>query len=167
MYSKKNKNKLFNESLIVKRLTEHQKIPFNLLELADPSRAQIEQYLYESQCYLALLEAQCIGVLVLKELSAQTVEIKNIAIKEIQQGKGYGKKLLKWATKIAQESNYQKIRIGTGNSSIGQLALYQKEGFEITQIVKDFFTHNYPNPIVENGILCKHMIILEKDLNEF
>lgn len=51
---------------------------------------------------------------------------------------------------------------GTGNSRIGQLDLYQKEGFDIPKIVKNFFLKNYKEPIFENGIQYKHRFKLEK-----
>ena len=44
--------------------------------------------------------------------------------------------------------------------------VYQKEGFEMKEIVKDFFLYNYDKPIYENGIQCKHMIILNKNLKK-
>jgi GNAT superfamily N-acetyltransferase len=155
------------ESLLkIEPINHDQAIPFELLTLADPSLSQIKKYLDAGQCYVAKIDSQLIGVLVLTELTPTTIEIKNIAILEFMQGKGYGKQLLKFAEEIARKSNYQKLIIGTGNSSIGQLALYQKEGFEITSVVKDFFVTNYKEPIFENGIQCKHMIMLEKELHE-
>jgi aminoglycoside 6'-N-acetyltransferase I len=89
-----------------------------------------------------------------------------MAISELFQGNGFGKQLLQFAEEISQQSGYKKLIIGTGNSSIAQLALYQKAGFEIVRIEKDFFVKNYKQPIMENGIPCKHMIILEKELNK-
>ncbi|GMQ30855.1 hypothetical protein [Algoriphagus confluentis] len=49
-------------------------------------------------------------------------------------------------------------------NNYSQLALYQKTGYEIVGIEKDFFIQNYPEPIFENGIPCKHKIILEKTM---
>ena len=72
--------------------------------------------------------------------------------------------LLEYSEKTSRNLGFQKIIIGTGNSSIGQLALYQKQGFEMERIEKNFFTKNYPEEIIENGILCKHMVILEKTI---
>ena len=143
-----------------------QQIPFDLLKLADPSPSQINDYLKSGTCYVAKLNSEIIGVMVLKELSPTSIEIKNIAIKKIAQGKGFGKLLLRYADKISRQSKYEKLIIGTGNSSVGQLAVYQKEGFEIERIKKNFFVKKYNKPIFENGIQCKHMIVLEKKLNE-
>lgn len=155
---------MLDKKIQILPLEKGAEIPFGLLELADPSREQIESYVYDGYCYIAVKEGERIGVMVLKEVAPQVLEIKNIAINPAMQGKGYGRQLLKKATELALISKNVKVIIATGNSSIGQLALYQKEGFEITQIDKNFFTKNYPEPIWENGILCKHKIILEKAL---
>ena len=155
-----------NELLKIKKVDTDQEIPFALLELADPSSKQIKDYLNSGQCYVAKLDSQTIGVIVLVEITPNIGEIKNIAVSELFQGKGYGKVLLKYAEKISRELNYEKLIIGTGNSSIGQLALYQKVGFEISHLEKNFFIKNYEEPIFENGIPCKHMIVLEKKLKK-
>ena len=64
----------------------------------------------------------------------------------------------------SKASGYKTIEVGTGNSSIGQLALYQKCGFRITSIDRDFFIRNYEDDIFENGIWCRDMIRLSQDL---
>jgi ribosomal protein S18 acetylase RimI-like enzyme len=56
------------------------------------------------------------------------------------------------------------LEVGTGNSSIGQLALYQKCGFRITGIDYNYFIRHYDEPIFENGIPCRDMIRLAIDL---
>ncbi|MBO6516771.1 MAG: GNAT family N-acetyltransferase [Bacteroidia bacterium] len=151
-------------NLHIDPITDSEEIPFDLLELADPSREQIELYLNTGTCYIAKSDSQVVGVLVLVQVGAGTVEIKNIAVKESEQGKGYGKALLQYSDKTSRELGFEKLLIGTGNSSLAQLALYQREGFEIDRVVKNFFVKNYAEPIFENGIQCKHMVILVKDL---
>lgn len=149
----------------IKLLEPPAEIPYALLEQADPSRAQIELYLASGTCYVAELDHKIIGVIVLDKVDASTVEIKNVAVKESEQGNGYGKLLLEFAERKSRATGYNKMIIGTGNSSIRQLAMYQKAGFEMYAIVKDFFVDNYSMPIFEDCIQCKHKIILEKKLN--
>ena len=138
--------------------------PFDLLELADPSRNQIEKYLRTGSCYVAKVEEEVVGVLVLHSIDAAQTEIKNIAVREAAQGKGIGSTLLRHAVTVARTSGFERLIIGTGNSSIRQLALYQKAGFELCRIERDFFVRNYPEPIFENGIQCKHLVVLEMTL---
>ena len=44
------------------------------------------------------------------------------------------------------------------------LALYQKMGFEMDSIRKGFFIDNYPEPMYENGILVRDMVVLKRKL---
>lgn len=153
-----------SSKMTIEELQDPKDAPFDLLELADPSRRQIELYLKQGRCFVLKLENQIAGVLVLSELTPEKLEVKNVAISKVHQGKGYGKKMLMLAKEVALDSGYQKLMIATGNSSIGQLALYQKMGFEMVEIVKDHFIKNYPEPIYENGIQCKHQVVLEMKL---
>ncbi len=156
-----------NQSVLdLKLVVESKDIPYDILLLADPSRVQIQSYLKNGTCYVAKLSSEIIGAFVLHPLNKKTMEIKNIAIVESQQGKGFGKNLLNQAEELCRKQGFIKVVIATGNSSIGQLALYQKLGFEIDRIEKDYFTQNYAETIFENGIQCKHKIILEKILHE-
>lgn len=68
------------------------------------------------------------------------------------------------AIQTAKSKGYKTIEVGTGNSSIGQLALYQKCGFRITGIDMDFFIKHYPEEIFENGIQCRDMVRLSQYL---
>ncbi|CAM5216605.1 Acetyltransferase (GNAT) family protein OS=Ureibacillus acetophenoni OX=614649 GN=SAMN05877842_10698 PE=4 SV=1 [Ureibacillus acetophenoni] len=105
-----------------------------------------------------------IGVYVLLSTRPETVEIVNVAVAEEYQGKGLGKQLVFDAIQKARASGYKTIEIGTGNSSIPQLALYQKCGFRITGIDHDFFVKHYSDEIYENGIQCRDMIRLSQNL---
>lgn len=68
------------------------------------------------------------------------------------------------AIQVAKSKGYKTIEVGTGNSSVGQLALYQKCGFRIIGVDMDFFIKHYPELIFENGIQCRDMIRLSQDL---
>lgn len=150
--------------LTIQELKKTDPIPYHLLLLADPSKIAIDKYIYKSVIYTAECEGKCIGCYVLYPLNQETLEIKNIVIAEEKQGKGIGTILLNHAIGQAKLMGGKRIRIGTGNSSIGQLYLYQKVGFRITAIKMDFFRDNYKDVIIENGIECRDMIVLTKEL---
>nr|WP_236005879.1 GNAT family N-acetyltransferase [Desemzia sp. RIT 804] len=137
-----------------------------LLLSADPSQRIVEAYLSRGECYVAELDNQVIGVYILVEIKPDTIELINIAIGEIYAGKGLGKQLVMNAIKRATTKGYKVIEVGTGNSSIGQLAFYQKCGFRIEGVKKDFFLQNYSEAIFENGIQCRDMIRLSQQLQE-
>lgn len=148
----------------IRKLYKDEVPPLDLLLLADPSEEMIMGYLQRGTCYIAEDENSVIGVFVLLPTRPGTIELVNVAVIKRHQGKGIGKKLVMFAIDKARESGYQSIEIGTGNSSIGQLALYQKCGFRIIGIDPDFFITHYSEEIYENGIQCRDMIRLKLDL---
>lgn len=148
----------------IRKLTKSEKPPMDLLLLADPSKAVVKDYIYRSDCYVAEKGQQIIGIYVLLPTRPETVELVNIAIVANHQGKGMGKQLVEDAIQKARLTGYKTIEIGTGNSSIKQLSLYQKCGFRIIGVDLDFFTRHYAEEIFENGILCRDMIRLSQDL---
>lgn len=150
----------------IQKLKSSEAAPMNLLLLADPSEDLIQEYLDQGRCYLAKINNRLVGVYLLLPVNANIIEIKNIAVEESEQGKGVGKQLVTHAIANARLQGFTHIEIGTGNSSINQLALYQKCGFRITGIEKDFFIKNYEEEIIENGIRCTDMIRLEISLKK-
>ncbi|MFD3446049.1 GNAT family N-acetyltransferase [Microbacteriaceae bacterium 4G12] len=139
-------------------------IPIELLLLADPHHDHITSYVQRGQLFTAKQEEQIIGAYVLLETRPKTMEIVNIAVISEHQGKGIGKQLIAHALEVAKHSGMHTVEIGTGNSSIDQLALYQKCGFRIVGIDHDYFVKYYEEPIIENGIVCRDMIRLALDL---
>jgi len=150
--------------VLISQLGKSDEIPYSLLLDADPSIELVDKYLKVSEIYIAKLKNQIVGVYVLCPVNSELVEIKNIAVEEKFQGNGIGKLLLDDAFKLAKRKGYKELIIGTANSSVGQLYLYQKSGFEISNIKMNFFIDNYPTPFYENGIPVKHMIVLSKQL---
>ncbi|MCY9661687.1 GNAT family N-acetyltransferase [Paenibacillus chondroitinus] len=148
----------------IRELKKNEQPPLDLLLLADPSQKLVEGYLQRGQCFIGLLHEQIVGVYVLLPTRPDTVELVNVAVDEGHHGKGYGKQLVKHAIQVATGLGFKTIEVGTGNSSVGQLALYQKCGFRITGIDKDFFIRHYEEEIIENGIQVIDMIRLSQDL---
>lgn len=150
-------------NVIIQQMKKRDQIPWNLLLLADPSRKIIQEYLNKGDIYLALIGDKIIGVYILVKISEDIVELKNIAVDEKYQHQGIGKQLVLDAISRAKTNKAKRIEVGTGNSSLSQLALYQKCGFKITGIDKGFFIRNYGQEIIENGIACVDMIRLAID----
>ncbi|CRZ34796.1 acetyltransferase (GNAT) family protein [Herbinix hemicellulosilytica] len=145
---------------------DNEKAPMDLLLLADPSKDIIEEYLKRGDCYVATDDCNnIIGVIVLLPTRPETLEIINIAVRKDYQGKGIGKQLVNFAIQKAKEQKIKTLEVGTGNSSINQIAFYQKCGFRITGIDRDFFLRHYNEAIYENGIQCRDMIRFSMDLS--
>ena len=149
---------------MIRLLNKDKKIPYDLLLLADENIEAINKYIHQSDIYLLDKGSETIAVCAIQTISDDTVEIKNIAVDTVFQGQGVGQGLLKEILDLVKAKGFKKIIIGTGDAGIKQLYLYQKVGFEIFEIKHKFFIDNYPEPIFENGIQLKHMIMLKKDL---
>ena len=139
-------------------------LPMDLLLLADPSEKLVQEYVARGKCYVMIDKDEVIGTYVLIPTRPDTIELVNVAIRESLHGRGYGKLLIQHAIEQAKIEKYKTIEIGTGNSGIPQLALYQKCGFRITHVDRDFFLRHYEEPIFENEIQCIDMIRLSQDL---
>ncbi|KOO46099.1 GNAT family N-acetyltransferase [Priestia koreensis] len=150
--------------MIIRPLTAEEPSPMNLLLLADPSEKIVREYLELGKCFVGEYEGEVVGVYVLLPTRPETVELVNVAVARDHQSKGFGAQLVKHAIETAKVDNYKRMEIGTGNSSIGQLALYQKCGFRITGIDRDFYLRHYDQEIFEDGIQCCDMIRLSQNL---
>ena len=147
-------------STLVPRELPLTQAPWPLLLLSDPSREQIERYLPQSRL-LALVEGETVrGVLALTPVSWGVLEVTNLAVDEAWQGRGLGKRLLAAAIDAARAAGALRLDIATGNSSLAQLGLYQRMGFRICAVESDYFSLNYPESIVENGIPCRDRLRL-------
>jgi ribosomal protein S18 acetylase RimI-like enzyme len=144
----------------IRKLNQDETPPWDLLTLADPSRMNVESYVKNSAVYVGEESGELMGVYVLKETQKVVAEIMNIAVQEAFQNIGLGKKLLGHAIEEASKRGYARLEIGTGNSSIHQLKLYQQCGFRIVGVDFDYFIRNYDEPIFENGLVCRDMIRL-------
>ena len=133
----------------------------DLLLFADPSVELIQQHIAEGHLFVLFENDEPCGVVHLLPQTGSVMEVKNIAVKEEAQGHGYGKMLLHYALEFCQQHGYERVVVGTGNSSINNLAFYQKVGFRFLSIMRDFFTDHYDEPIFEHGIQCRDMILLE------
>lgn len=152
------------EGLHIELVEKGRELPMDLLLLADPSAEMISDYIHNCSVFIASVNGEMVACYALLPIDEKLIEIKNIAVAERYQGKGIGTLLIKDAIKTAKQLGYKKIRIGTGNSSSGQLQLYQKLGFIRIEVIEGFFQKNYAQPIVENGIECVDMIVLERNV---
>ncbi|WP_048000470.1 GNAT family N-acetyltransferase [Lactiplantibacillus herbarum] len=138
-----------------------EQVPRDLLLLADPEWSLVEQYLADADCYGYQQDEQLVGVVVLIWLAEGVREIKNIAVDPAYQHRGIAKALLATAIQQCQQDPAcHEVQIGTGNSSLRQLSIYQHAGFELFDVWVDFFVDNYPEPIFEDGLQCKSMVRL-------
>ncbi|SDC83969.1 Acetyltransferase (GNAT) family protein [Terribacillus halophilus] len=151
-------------SVIIESFTKTTKYHYELLLDADPSRELVDSYLPKSHCIEAKVGPKLIGVIILMPTRPETLEIVNIAVKEDFRGEGIGRILIEYALEYARENKMKTVEIGTGSTSVGALYLYQKCGFRMTHIDRDFFTRHYDEKIIENKIELRDMVRMSQDL---
>jgi GNAT superfamily N-acetyltransferase len=90
-------------------------------------------------------------------------EIMELAIVPKRQGQGLGKQLIAWLIDEARRHGKRAVLVGTANSSIDNIGFYQKCGFRIDHVRKDYFWY-YREPVYENGIQIRDMLVFRYDL---
>ena len=137
----------------------------NYLLIADESEEVVKQYIDDGEMFTIQLDDQTAGVVLFIFHPDSVVELKNISLDSYYRGRGAGKLVIYEAFTFYKKRGFRKMIVGTANSSIGNLAFYQKVGFRMAEIKKDFFC-KYPEAIFEDGIRAIDMVMFEKDLTK-
>lgn len=145
-------------------VSENKKAYLPLLLLADESERMIDRYLDRGTLFvLQNNAAETVGVCVVTVENQETVEIKNLAVAPNFQKQGWGKFLIDHV-KNTYKGKYQVLLVGTGDSP-ATLPFYEKCGFKVTHRIKNFFTDNYEDPIIEDGVQLIDMVVLKLKLS--
>lgn len=136
--------------------------PLDLLLEADPSTDAIKRYLEHSTCHVATIEEEIVGAYVIQPLDDGIHELMNIAVAPAHQGNGIGTKLLNHAIAVANEAGARRLELGTGTFGY-QLAFYQRAGFRVIAVERDYFLIHYDEPVIEEGIQHKDRLRLAFD----
>ncbi|GMQ46411.1 GNAT family N-acetyltransferase [Vibrio sp. 10N] len=148
------------ENMFEVKALKQDELPLDILLIADPEEAAINVYRQRCQAYAAFLQDKIVAALLVEvDNSRQTAELFNIAVYSEYQGRGFGGVLLDETLKMLAETGIKQVELGTGTFGY-QLSFYQKHGFRVDSIVKDFFLDNYDEPIFEQGIQHKDMLRL-------
>lgn len=141
---------------------------YELLLDADPLKARVNEALSIGKLFALYHEEELVGVLILAPRPQEkgALEIMNIAVLEAYRRSGLATLLIEYAINEAIAEGYDSLLVGTGNSSFGAQALYQKMGFRIDGIELNYFVEQYPFKIIENGILCQDRINLRYLIKE-
>ncbi|RNF86552.1 N-acetyltransferase [Lysobacter psychrotolerans] len=133
-----------------------------LLLLADPSLEKVQGYLGLSRCFVASHEGTAVGAYVVQDRAHGTYELMSIAVAPSHQHQGIGTLLLEHAVAWVRQSGARRLEVGTGTFGY-QLSFYQRQGFRVVAIDRDFFLDHYPEPLFEDGIQHKDMLRLALD----
>ncbi|WP_028582078.1 GNAT family N-acetyltransferase [Desulfogranum japonicum] len=145
--------------MITIRQISEKEVPMSVLLHADPSEKCIEKYLTGAKCFGVFVDGFLVGVCVTNSIDAKIWELFNIVVIPEKQKQGFGKKLLEFVINYFQENGAKSLEIGTGTFGY-QLLFYQRFGFRVGSIRKNFFIDNYSDPIYEQGVQLKDMLRL-------
>ena len=141
-----------------------QDVPIPLLLEADPSEDAIQRYLPGALCFIARGHQQVVAACIIKPMASGQAELCNISVLPGLQAKGIGTALLSFTLKVLQEKGFRRIELGTGSFGY-QLTFYQRLGFRVESVVRDYFLDHYPEPLFEHGIQHKDRLILSLSLS--
>ncbi len=90
-------------------------------------------------------------------------EIVELAVAEQRQGQGLGRALIDWLLAEARRRGKEAMEVGTANAAIGNIAFYQKCGFRMDEVRKDYFRY-YREPRFEHGIQVRDLLMFRLEL---
>ena len=145
----------------IKEIIENKKHYLPLLLLADEQEDMIDLYLSRGTMYV-LNDGGLKGECVVTDEGDGILEIKNHAVRQDSQRKGYGRQLVEFLAST-YKGKYSVLQVGTGDSLL-TVPFYEKCGFIRSHVVKNFFKDNYDHPIYECGHQLLDMIYLRRKL---
>ena len=138
-----------------------------LLLLADESLEQVRSYMHSGELYAFIgHDAAAVGIVLTVPAEHGAVELKAVAVDSSQQNRGIGRRLLAAVIDELRKRGVRRAIVGTANAGIGQLAYYQKAGFRLQRIERDFFSpaRGYPAVMEDNGIRLRDMVWMDLEL---
>lgn len=131
----------------------------NVLQDAEEDDERLRDALGRPDCdtYTAHVGERLVGAAIIDRSAGRDPEILYIGIDEAFRRRGHGRELLGYLTAEAAAAGHRLI-VGTGNSSLDNIAFYQRCGFRMDAIKRDYFDYVQP-PVTEFGIELRDMIV--------
>jgi len=134
-----------------------------LLELADEPEP-LRTYLNDGVLYGIVDEesGKPLAAVLVIGIDDHIVELRAVAVGEDQQGRGLGTWIVSEVCDRARRAG-RHVVVGVASSGIRQLGFYQRLGFRLTHVERDFFRpeRGYPVGLSENGIPTRDMVWME------
>jgi N-acetylglutamate synthase-like GNAT family acetyltransferase len=139
-----------------------------LLLLADESEQQIRDYINSGDLYAYSIEGVVAGVVLAIPMEADVIELKAVAVEPSRQSQGIGKRMLAEVLAQLRAQGCVRAVVSTATAAISELAFYQKAGFRMSRIERDFFTpaRGYAGVTVDGGIRLRDKVWMDMSLEE-
>lgn len=137
---------------------------FPILLLAESSKKALLWSLanLSDTIYRAESAGQLVGAATLR-WNTDPSEIVELAVAEGFQRQGFGRQIVEGLLTVARRRGKQKLIVGTGNASIDNIVFYQRCGFRMDHVRRDYFWYQQP-PDFENGIQVRDMIVFSSEI---
>jgi ribosomal protein S18 acetylase RimI-like enzyme len=139
-----------------------------LLLLADESLEQVRSYMQRGDLFAFVdRDGEAVGIVLTIADECGSVELKAVAVDATRQNLGIGRRMLAAVLDELRRRGVRRAIVGTANAGIAQLAYYQKAGFRLLRIERDFFSpaRGYPAVMEDNGIRLRDMVWMDLDLS--
>lgn len=147
--------------MAILEVTENKKQYLPLLLLGDEQEDMIDRYLERGRLFVMQFE-EPIAVCVVTDEGDGMLEIKNLAVHPDFRRQGIGRTMIDEVANRAR-GVYHTLQVGTGDSP-ATMPFYERCGFVRHHTIKNFFTNNYDQPIIEDGVQLVDMVVLRRNL---
>jgi len=132
---------------------------------ADEGEERIRAVLLDPTCtaYACWLDGQLAGAAVVRWEKKDPSEILYIEVAAALRGRGYGKQIMQALQDEMRSRGGRSLLVGTANAALENIAFYQKCGFRMYEIRRDYFAYIQP-PVLEHGIVLRDMLVFRYDL---
>jgi GNAT superfamily N-acetyltransferase len=145
-----------------------------LLHLAEDSEAQLEAAIDDGVMYAVVSDdsehvsddGDHIGVVLALPHAPDEIELRYVAVAEARQRTGIGKAMLAHVTDATRARGINRILVGTSSADTGNLDFYQRCGFRLLTIERDYFSpaRGYPADFMLNGLPAVDMVWMDMPL---
>ena len=138
-----------------------------LLHLAEDSDSQLEAAINDGVMYVVVADdGDHLGVVLALPHLPNEVELRYVAVAEAHQRKGIGKTMLAHVADASRATGVKRILVGTSSADTGNLDFYQRCGFRLLSIERDYFSpaRGYPADFVLNGLPAVDMVWMDMHL---
>ena len=139
---------------------------FPLLLLAEASESALHWSLdhLSDTVYVMHQANKSVGAATMR-WDTEPCEIVELAIAPEHHGRGLGRQFLEWLIGEGRRRGRKEMLVGTANSSIGNISFYQKCGFRMDHVRKDYFWYHREQGY-ENGLPIRDMLVFRYDLRQ-
>ena len=137
-----------------------------LLREAEDSTSEIESYLDRGDLFLYGDGELVIGHVLVTPLGSDEQELKNLAIVEGQRRLGFGRSMIGAVLTELRARGVRRVEVATSGADTGNLEFYQRCGFRLLRIERDYFSpaRGYPEGFSLFGLPASDLVVLDQTL---